>query len=73
MLDCGVHMGFQDMRKYPDFKAIGENFDKEIDLLKLDYLLLNSYVLPLIQLGLYLKLKKQYLKAYVYLIFFIRN
>jgi len=32
MLDCGVHMGFQDMRKYPDFKAIGENFDKEIDL-----------------------------------------
>lgn len=33
MLDCGLHMGYNDMRKFPDFQSLSKtgNFDKIID------------------------------------------
>lgn len=41
MLDCGLHMGFNDMRKFPDFKMINpkneSNYDKIIDLVVISH------------------------------------
>jgi predicted metal-dependent RNase len=40
MFDCGMHMGFNDERRFPDFTAIsaGGQFDRIIDLVIISHL-----------------------------------
>lgn len=40
MFDCGMHMGFNDERRFPDFTAIsaGGQFDRVVDLVVISHL-----------------------------------
>ena len=39
MLDCGMHMGYSDQRKFPDFQFLSKsgNFDKVIDCILISH------------------------------------
>jgi integrator complex subunit 11 len=40
MFDCGMHMGYNDERRFPDFTALStsQNFDRVVDLVIISHL-----------------------------------
>lgn len=50
MFDCGMHMGYDDHRRYPDFSLISKSrdFDHSLDCVIITHLYTKSYLIPLL-------------------------